>query len=93
MWLQELSGIEASRAPRFCFFFMCGPICFLATKHPSALLPADRLRCFRFTSLRRQEKKKKRLITVRKYEGENATGAFQHNGHIIESVKVCGRRE
>lgn len=36
--------------------FMCGPICFLATKHPSTLLPADRLRCFRFTSLSKQKK-------------------------------------
>lgn len=79
----------------FLFFFYVWAHMFLSNeKHPSALLPADRLRCFRFTSLRRQKKKKKkRLITVRKYEGENATGAFQHNGRIIESVKVYGRRE
>lgn len=70
MRLQELSGTEASPAPRFYVWAHM----FLSNETPSALLPADRRRCFRFTSLSRQGEKKG-LIMVRE-EGQNVTGAF-----------------
>lgn len=79
VWLQELSGTEASQAPRFYVWAYM----FLSNETPSTLLPADRRRCFRFASLSRQEKK--RLFMVGKEE-LNATGAFKHSRLMIDDM-------
>lgn len=79
--LQELSGTEASPAPRFYVWAHM----FLSNETPSALLPADRRRCFRFTSLSRQGEKKGWLWLEKR--GRTSRGRFKHSSRIIESAR------
>lgn len=74
MRLQELSGTEASPAPRFYVWAHM----FLSNETPSTLLPADRRRCFHFTSLSRQGEKKKVDYGYRR-------GAERHGG-VLNTV-------
>lgn len=78
MWLQELSGIEASRAPRFYVWAHL----FLSNKTPLHVITC---RSPQMLSLHKFEGRKKGGLCL-----ENKRGRMlKHNGHIIESVKVC----
>lgn len=85
--LQELSGTEASPAPRFYVWAHM----FLSNETPSALLPADRRRCFRFTSLSRQgerKKKKKKGWLWWEKRGRTPRGRFKHSSRTMDSARL-----